>query len=203
MIRSHRPAFVGLVLLAVGAVALTGCMPRGEGHGRMDPTATDRTERESREILPATLIEFSDDAADHVLRTLRDIDEIEQAEGRATVILGDLNNQTRIVSTNDFEVMARRLRGNLLNSDAGEQLAFVERRTRMEGLAARERIGDGGRPVDVPDYDPATTYTLNGNFYRISRGDTDLYYMDFELVHFESNRIVNQVSTDAKRLRMR
>ena len=48
---------------------------------------------------------------------------------------------------------------------------------------------DEGRLEPAP-YDAATTFALNGDFYRIGRHNVNLYYMEFQLVHFGSNEIV-------------
>ena len=52
--------------------------------------------------------------------------------------------------------------------------------------------------ADPPVYDPRTTYALNGDFYRIGRGETNQYYMEVQLVHFASNEIVFSDRYDAK-----
>ena len=39
-------------------------------------------------------------------------------------------------------------------------------------LAAREGVASDKVLADPPDYNPATTYALNGDFYRIGRGGT-------------------------------
>ncbi|MFA9476822.1 hypothetical protein ACERK3_00815 [Phycisphaerales bacterium AB-hyl4] len=195
-----------LALLMLALLVSVGCGYRGQTSGRVDTgttTEAERTDREGR-ILPVALVEFSDQTAQQLVQDLPAVRHIRDHDGRVTVLLGDLNNRTRVVSSNDFEAMQRRLRSNLLRSGtATEKLAFVERRGRMQDLAARERVASDGFLADPEDYDPQTTYTLNGNFYRINRGGTNHYYMDFELVHFATNEIVfndmyevRQVRTD-------
>lgn len=189
-----RPAshHAGLLLASLACAALllmTGCQK--DRRGRIDPYETTRSEEQSRQILPVTLLEFSDQAAPRLVRDLKELPEIQDNE-LSTVILGDIENQTQIVPTSDFEVAMRRLRNKLINSElAGDELAFVERRTRVGNLAERERVvGAEGDIADAEDYDAASTYALNGDFIRVSRGRVNLYYMEFQLVSFETNRIV-------------
>src|SRR5690606_34478456 len=120
------------------------------------------------------------------MRTIRELPPGQ----RATVILGDINNRTEVVSSTDFEAMRARLRNNLLNSMATDRLRCVENRAPLNQLRQREMVLPEEGPVEPGAYDPQTTYALNGDFYRIARGSTNLYYMEFQLVHFGSNEIV-------------
>ena len=202
-VSNRQATLAAAALLAVGLIVLAGCQ-RGHPGGRIDPGVTTEAERTDRagRILPIALREFSDQAAQQLIQALPDVRHIRDQEDRVTVILGDLNNQTRVVSTNDFETLQRQLRSNLLNArPATDRLTFVERRDRMQRLAERERIADDGFLADPPDYDPRTTYTLNGNFHRVNRGGTNFYYMDFELVHFATNEIVFNTSYEVNQIR--
>ncbi len=188
---------------AVGLVAVTvmmGCQShRGSSGGRLDVTQTTEAEWDSAKVLPVSLVEFSDQAAQALVRDLMNLPEVRDQAGRVTVILGDIRNKTGIVSSNEFEVVTARLRNKLINSDlARGTLRFVERRARMQDLAAREGVAADRVLADPPDYDPQTTYALNGDFYRISRGETHQYYMEVQLVHFGSNEIVFSNRYDSK-----
>ncbi len=181
-----------LACLVAGAGGLTGCVTdRGNSGGRIDVSATTEAELDSSKVLPASLIEFSDQASRRIVQDLVVLPRIRDDAGRVTVILGNIVNKTGIVSTSEFEVVTARLRNNLINSGAARgTLRFVERRARMQDLAAREGVASGQVLADPPDYDPATTYALNMDVYRISRGETHQYYMEVQLVHFASNEIV-------------
>jgi PBP1b-binding outer membrane lipoprotein LpoB len=174
------------------AVVLGGCVSdRGNSGGRIDVSATTEAELDSAKVLPASLIEFSDQASRRIVQDLVKLPRIRDNAGRVTVILGDINNRTGIVSSTEFEVLTARLRNNLINSETARgTLRFVERRARMQDLAAREGVASDQVLADPPDYDPATTYALNADVYRISRGETHQYYMEVQLVHFASNEIV-------------
>ena len=68
-------------------------------------------------------------------------------------------------------------------------------RYRLEELRARE--------VDDPNVgqriDPNNTFLLNGSMYRTGRGDTHLYYFNFELVDFSVGEVVWSDRYEGKR----
>ena len=180
-----------LAVLFVAAPLLLAAGCQKDRRARIDPYETTRSEQQEAQILPVALLEFADQAPARLAADLQRLPEVEDDE-RSTVILGDIENQTRIVPTSDFEVAMRRLRNSLINADlAGDKLAFVERRERVERLANRERVvGATGEIADPEGYDAASTYALNCDFIRINRGRVNLYYLQFQLVSFETNRIV-------------
>ena len=191
----------GLALLLGGACLLAvGCVSdRGSSGGRVGIHETTEAEWDSSKVEPVSLIEFSDQASRRIVQDLVQLPQIRDDAGRVTVIIGDINNKTGIVSSNEFEVVLARLRNNLINSKVARgTLKFVENRARMQDLAAREAVADGEYVADPPNYDPKTTYALNGDFYRISRGETHQYYMEVQLVNFATNEIVFSDRYDAK-----
>lgn len=187
-------ALSGILLAGAGCVN-----DRGNSGGRIDINATTEAELDSAKVLPASLMEFSDQASRRIVQDLIELPRIRDDAGRVTVILGDINNKTGIVSSTEFEVVTARLRNNLINSGTARgTLRFVERRARMIDLAAREGVASDQVLADPPDYNPNTTYALNGDFFRIGRGETNQYYMEVQLVHFASNEIVFSDRYDAK-----
>lgn len=178
---------IALALALTAAVALAGCSHPG---GRVDPSYTTEAERKSGLILPEALLEFSDSAPRELVADLAELPELtSDVDGRATILLGDINNQTDAVSTSEFEMMTKRMRSNLLNSDiARSELRFTEARRRMSRIAEREQVGTTEAPAVATAYDPAKTFALNGDFYRVGRAAdeqrTNLYYMEFTLTSF-------------------
>lgn len=218
MIASHlstpRTALRGAampVLLVVPSLLLTpACGP--ERTGRIDPYETTYPETRSARVLPVALLEFSDQVPERLIADLQQIPTLTQRprpQGQPiTVILGDMKNQTQIVPTSDFEAMAQRIRNQLVNSSiARDRLAFVEARSRVEDIAVKERIvtrpaqGDDPAVFDTGDYQADDTLILLGDFYRISRGDVNQYYMQFQLVDAATNRIVFSDRYDVKQIR--
>lgn len=187
----HPRALVcGVAMLASFAV---GCAPSGSSTGREEVQRQTPAERESRKIHPNALIEFSDQAAQRIAQDISEIPEVRNVPGRVTILVGDINNKTEIVSSNDFEMMRSRLRNNLLQSQyVKDKLKFVERRARMSAIRDRELVGPDQGNAEPPNYDANTTFALNGDFYRVARGAgrTSMYYMEWQLVHFGTNEIV-------------
>ncbi len=192
----HAP-LLGLIL----ALPLLGCVqaPPGEDDGRLSVSETTRHETGDPRILPVALVEFSDIASEELVQDLASMREVASAPGRVTVIVGDINNKTQVVSSDEFEMMRSRMRNNLLNSRyATDRLSFVENRARMNQLRQREMVLPTEGPVEPAPYDPNATFALNGDFYRVSRGRVNQYYMEFQLVSFASNEIVFSKRYDLK-----
>lgn len=183
----------GFVLIVLGLSL--GC----EKAGRIDPSVTTKAELRSSQVLPVALVEFSDSAAQQLAQDLADIPLIRDADQRATVLMGDLNNKTNNVSSDEFELVRSRIRNSLLQSPyVRDRVKFVESNARMEFLRQQER---GLGSAESPDHDPANTFALNGDFYRIGRGDVNQYYLEYQLVHFQTNEIVFSKRYDVKQTR--
>lgn len=202
--RPTRPtcAAVAFALLAGVSVALlVGC--KSQQRGRIDVYETTKAETYSDEVLPVALTEFSDQVPEALVADLATIPELAAGAEPATIILGDINNKTRIVATGDFELMAQRIRNQLINSKyARSQMRFVELRRRVERIASQERVTTDEQTgtFDTGDYPAETTYFLLGDFYRVNRNNVNQYYMQFQLVHAATNTIVFSDSYDVKQV---
>jgi hypothetical protein len=181
---------------SLAAVALVGCdnPPSGARGSRIDPGITTEAERHSAKINPTSLQEFSDETAQRLaqdISTLPQVRRLNDDGQRATIIVGDINNKTGVVSSNDFEYVRSRLRNTLLQSDfVRDRLKFVTERARMSAIRSRESVGPNENNAEPPNYDANSSFALNGDFYRIARGNTNRYYMEFQLVSFKSNEII-------------
>lgn len=190
------------LLLLVPVLAACQSQPIGNDGGRIDPYATTEAERSSGKILPATLLEFSDDVAQKLARELSDRKEVRDAGEPVIIIMGDINNLTENVSSTEFEMVRSRIRHQLLQSDHVRKLArFVENRSRLARLAERERVASDGFFADAGDHDTSRTFVLNGDFYRIRRGEVNLYSMEFNLAYFDTGAIVSSHSITQKQIR--
>ena len=197
----------GAALVGVwGAVlALGGCAqpPRGDTGGRVDVTRTTPAERNDPQVLPAALFEFSDAVSQQLVADLRTIPELNTGS-RIKVVFGDIVNKTGIVPTSDFEAFRTRIRGSLMQSGrVRETTRFVEMRQRMDdlirretGRAATEQANREGRYVERKDLDPASTYFLNGEMYRVDRGNdrVNVYMLNFTLTKMDDGTIIWQNS---------
>lgn len=186
----HRIKFVfATALLLATPLLLTACKTEGRRIGLGETT---QAELASPKVLPAALIEFSSQAPQRLVADLSDLPLIEVLNEPATIILGDIENKTQIVSSNEFEIAMERFRDQLLNSRiARDELTFVADRSRLARLAQREEVvGPEGQPAAPDPYDETSTFALLGNFNRIARGGVNQYFMQFQLVHFGTNQLI-------------
>lgn len=196
----RRCVMLTLTLAGLAFSTAVGCE---SPQSRVPVSETTPEEERFKKVQPATLIEFSDQVPAALTQALADIPEIRNAPHKATIILGDLNNKTGNVSSNEFELVQRRIRNTLLQSQfARDNMQWVESRARMAQIAAREAVGSSPEEAGPPAYDPQTTFVLNGDFFRIERGRINEYYMEFKLVHFQTNVIVFADRLDAKQQRI-
>lgn len=180
-------------LPALVLAASLGCqqMPTGSDTGRVDTSRSTQAERNDPRILPVGLMEFSDQVAQQFAQDLADLPEIGAGGVRSTVILGDINNKTQIVATDEFEMARSRIRNSLLSSRyVRGKVSWVENRARMASLVAREGVGTVNNPAGPEFYDPRHTFTVNMDVYRINRGGVNQYYLEAQLVSFATNEIL-------------
>lgn len=194
-------------------VGLAGC--KGTDSRRVPVGETTRPELDDKRQLPVSLAEFQEGAANDILQALPTLRGISESPERATILLGNINNKTSSMSTNDYEYVVSGVRSRLIRSQAGrDQLKFVEARRRVENIASKERVATapapqsaqgeeiawGGGSYYVPDYDANSTYGLFMDVYEIRRGKTGLYYMEAQLVSFATNEIVYSYRTETKQV---
>lgn len=185
--------FVSLSAMAMVVALAFGCSspPRGSSGGRIDIASTTGAETADARVLPVSLMEFSDQAAQQIAQDLSELKEIAPNGVRSTIILGDINNKTQIVSSDEFELARSRMRNSLLQSKyVRGKVAWVENRARLAQLAAREGVGTVDNPAGPDRYDPVNTFTLNMDVFRIGRGAVNQYYMEAQLVNFKTNEII-------------
>jgi hypothetical protein len=182
----------------VSLAALSGCQPpRGDGGGRADPAGTTRAERSDARVGTASLFEHSDLVAQQLAADLKNVPEL-NGEYRATIVFGDIENKTGIVSTSDFEAFRTRIRQRLMQSqNVLRNVRFVEKRARVDDVLQREMSKSGdllqeGKRVETKDFNPQYTYFLNGQMYRVERGGgtSNTYLMGYSLVSADSREIV-------------
>lgn len=194
----------GLLAAAVVAGMLTGCSsipPTGSRSGRVEVTDTTAAEANSRQVLPTALVEFSDQVTQQLVADMQQIPELNGAY-RATVVFGDIANNTQVVPTADFEAFRNRIRQKLMQSRSVlANVRFVENRARMEALRAREGGAGGtdllqqspGGAAGGDALDPAYTFFLNGDMYRVTRGgqeQVNLYMLSFNLTNMQSGELI-------------
>lgn len=205
---------VMMTVLAMSLLAgLVGC--QGTNSRRVPTGETTRPELDDKRQLPVSLIEFRETASADILQALPTARGISDTPERVTILLGDINNKTTSMSTNDYEYVVSGIRSNLIRSRAaGDKMKFVEERRRVENIASKERVATdpapppaqgeeikwGGGSYYVPDYDAKLTYGMFMDVYEIRRGKTGLYYIEVQLVSFATNEIVYSYQTETKQV---
>jgi len=186
----------------LAALVLAGCEASNPS-GRMGVSETNIDEAESPKALPAVLVEFSDQVARQLTSDIAELPRLREGEEKATILFGNLKNQTQVTSTNDFELMTARLRDNLINSEfARKHVRFFADRDRMRRLARQQEVGSKQGFKGPDPYDPNNTFMLNGDFYRLRRGDVNQYYLRFELVHAATGETIFSNAYDSKQLKV-
>lgn len=177
-----------LTACLVGLIGLTACQttPTGNTGGRIDPYRSTDADRASRSASMPAMLEFSDQVAQQLIQDLARIDQVQQIQGKAVLELGDLNNQTQ-TPTGDFELIQRRIRGQLFASDLlHQQFIVVEPRQRMD--LERERVA--GDQTTSARYPAEQTFVLSGDFFEARRSSVRRYYFTFKLVNLATRQIV-------------
>lgn len=196
-------AGIGASLAVMAGVS--GCSsipPSGSRGGRVEVTDTTAAEANSRQVLPTALVEFSDQVSQQLVADMQQIPEL-NGSYRVTVVFGDIANNTQVVPTTDFEAFRNRIRQKLMQSRTVlANVRFVENRARLESLRNREGVGAGQTDLlqqgtggrSGPDaLDPAHTFFLNGDMYRVTRGSQEqvnLYMLSFNLTNMQSGELI-------------
>lgn len=201
------PSLCAVALL----LTLVGC----HGPRRVPTDETTRDEIRDPRQLPVSLGEFVDAATVDILQELPRMREISELNEPATILLGSINNRTGNTGTADYEYVASNIRSRLIRSNAArDSLRFVMERRRVENLAAEERVATGQAPAGaqseqiswgggqyyVPDYDANSTFGMFMDVYRINRGDTNLYYLEVQVVSLSTNTILYSFQTETKQV---
>ncbi len=187
-------------LLAALPLVVGACSPpKGEGTGRVPPTDTTPAERNSPQISLTGLTEQSDLTAEQLAADLNSLPALNTGF-RSTVVFGDIVNKTQIVPTSDFEAFRTKIRARLMQSQMlREKVRWVENRSRVEQLRAREGassgqdlLQDGSGARGVQPLNDQYTYFLNGEMYRVDRGNStiNLYSMTYNLTSMSTGEIV-------------
>ncbi|GJQ30602.1 MAG: hypothetical protein HBSAPP03_24860 [Phycisphaerae bacterium] len=177
--------------LVVG-VAACNAPPKGERTHRIEPNDTTRAESRSPQVQPAALIEFSDQVAQQLVADIVALPEFNSGQ-RVNVVFGDIVNKTMIVPTMDFEAFRTRVRQKLINSNvARSRIRWIESRAKMEELRQLELGGAEGATGSTTPLNPGMTYFLNGEMYRVDRGNQaiNLYMMSFNLSNAQSREMI-------------
>ena len=203
------------MMLLMTAALLLGTVGCGTNSRRVPVGETTRPELDNPAQLPVSLAEFQEGAANDILQALPTVRGISESPERSTILLGDINNKTSNVSTNDYEYVVSGIRSRLIRANAPrDTLKFVEARRRVENIASKERVATapapkeaageeiawGGGSYYVPDYNADLAFGLMMDVNRVNRGNTNLYAVEIQLVHFATGEIVYSYKEDVKQV---
>ena len=110
------PRWMMTVLMMSLLIGLAGC--KGTDSRRVPTGETTRPELDDKRQLPVSLIEFREQASADILQALPTARGISDTPERVTILLGDINNKTTSMSTNDYEYVVSGVRSNLIRSQA-------------------------------------------------------------------------------------
>lgn len=184
--------------LAVPALALAGCQqpPQGTSSGRVPGGWSTPAEAGDARPLPDDYMAFADQWTQSLIRDLPGIPAFTDLPYRATILFGDIVNKTDIISSVEFEAVREKMKNNLMRSQTfNNNFRFLISRAHLDELRRREV----NAPVEQQRFDENHTYLLNGTMFRVSRGDTHLYLITYELVNFRSGEIVWVQDYEGKR----
>lgn len=202
MPRTTTKRLITSLLACSVVVGLAACSSPAR---RVEIGETTKDELNNKLPYPVWYVEFVDASSADLLQRLPAMRQISQTPGPVKVLLGNVNNKTGIVGTEEFEQVMAGIRSNLIRADASyDKLQFLEERRRVESLAVKERVATAPAPPQagaeeiswaggqyyVPDYDANTTYGLFMDVYRIGREDTGMYTMELQVVSLATNDIL-------------
>ncbi len=189
---------VFLLLVASGALAAGGCQnpPTGQSEGRIPVGQSTSAEAQDPRPLPDDLVDFSDRLSESLIRDLPGVPALMNAPERVTLLYGQIDNRTGIVPSDEFEMVRERMKDNLLKSRTfNERFRFLVDRATLEQIRSREVYDAAvGERFNRP-----TTYVINGSMFRSARGPTNFYYMNFELMNFDTGELVWSERYESKR----
>ena len=150
---------------------------------RLDPYQSDR-KLGYKASMPA-LYEFCDQTAEALVMKITAHPKIKEHKTRVLLELGHISNKTATPTT-DFEMMQKRLRNRMVNSDLFTQNFKILDRPGVIDLEKRRLGGDGLSAR----YAAEDTYVLLGDFMEARRTGTRRFSFEFKLVHVASREII-------------
>lgn len=188
----------GAAVVASLGFVLGGCQapPTGTSSGRVPAGWSTPAEAGDARPLPDDYLSFVDVWCQALVRDLPGVPAFANLPYRATILFGDIYNRTDIISSTEFEAIRKKMQVTLMQSETfNNNFRFLISRAHLDELRRREV----NTPVEQQRFDVDHTYLLNGTMYRISRGDTHLYMITYELVNFRTGEIVWTRDYEGKR----
>ncbi|MEM1185366.1 MAG: hypothetical protein AAGI53_10250 [Planctomycetota bacterium] len=182
MIRMHSAA----VVIGLGAIVMGGCA---------EPKTTSNDVKRNT-ITINDLREAASETGQSLASDLTELVRYDFGGERVAMFLGDIDNRTQSVSTNDFDVVQRTMRSELYsNRFFRDNIQLRETGPRTQSLSNRERQASGdpfaeedgfeGLKVDA-DY----VFFLNGDARKLDRRDATGFFLEMTLTRESNGEIV-------------
>jgi len=182
MIRMQSAA----VAIGLGAIMIGGCA---------EPKTTSNNVKRNT-ITINDLREAAAETGQSLASDLTELVRYDFGGERVAMFLGDIDNRTQSVSTNDFDVVQRTMRSELYNNRFfRDNIQLRETGSRTQNLSNRERQASGdpfaeedgfeGLKVDA-DY----VFFLNGDARKLDRRDATGFFLEMTLTRESNGEIV-------------
>ncbi len=175
-------------LLTVGVLAclLAGC----QQGGRVSVYEDAPGEMRSSQMPTRDLVEASDRVAEAFISDINRLSEQDWEGYRVNLILGDIQNKTGTMRTEDFELVQHRIKDSLMGSRMfRDNVKVISDKRRTEDLNRRQGVGveddpmqDGTGRRNANYLNPDYTFHMIADAYGSHRGDVHLYYLSFTLL---------------------
>lgn len=176
-----RVFFVGLA-----ACSLSGCGPQG---GRVSVYEDAPGEMKSSQMPTRDLIEASDRVAEAFISDVNRLSDQDWDGYRVNMIMGDIQNKSGAMRTEDFELVQHRIKDTLMGSSMfRDNVKVISDKRRTDDLNRRQGVGTNDDPMQEgssrgsSSLNPEYTFFLIGDAYGSHRSDVHLYYISFTLL---------------------
>ena len=175
-------------VLALAALVLPACdsTPKNEGRAKSYRIES-RVPSEGSQMGSADLVV----ATDKAVAGIANVPQVRSDMPPTYIVMDRVENQTSDPSAN-FQIYLARIRASLNQSGARQNLAFVEGRSKAEGVLAREGI-----PADQTAR-TRPRFALTGTFYDMPRGGTNYYLLTFQLMDLGNAQVIWEDSYEVK-----
>ena len=185
----ERHSVLSLGALAAASLMLAGCGatgPRNQGQPKSHRIES-RLPGEGPYLGSADLVV----ATEQAVAGVASLPALRVAAGKTVIVMDRVETRTADPSAN-FQVYLARIRALLNQSGTRHNLAFVETRTKAEGIKEREGI-----PTQLSKR-TRPRYALSGTFYDIPRRSTNYYLLTLQLVDLTDDVIAWEGSYEVK-----
>ena len=178
-----------VTLLSAAVISMGGlaaCETTTPDFGRTTTRPADQRVSSERGLASKDLVSATDD----MTQSIASMPEFRDAPYRVQIVMDRVQNRTSMPAR-DFDIYLARIRANLNQSGARYNIGFVENRSSLEAVRARE-----GAPAI--DYQTKADDTLKGVFYDLPNRGSEYYLLTFQIVNLHDGQIMWEGSYEVK-----